>query len=119
MRRIWVVLLSGLAVVITAAGLYFAVGGTGLAEQAGRAAEVAVPAAASPSASASPSPTLGSTPQAGVNPAGAGDGDANDYNRVPLVVGSFLFLALLVGGSLLFYLRRRTRETREAGHHQG
>ncbi|HEY4567940.1 MAG TPA: hypothetical protein VIH10_00700 [Kribbella sp.] len=65
------------------------------------------------------SPTLGSTPQAGVNPAGPGDGDANDYSRVPLVVVSFLFLALLVGGSLLFYLRRRTRESREAGQRQG
>ncbi|TDD19521.1 hypothetical protein E1218_23950 [Kribbella turkmenica] len=59
-----------------------------------------------------PSPTLGSTPYPGVNPPGDADSDPSDFDQVPLAVGSFLFLALLVGGSLVFYLWRRNRRSR-------
>jgi hypothetical protein len=58
-----------------------------------------------------PSPTLGSTPQPGVNPPGDADADPSDFDQVPLAVGSFLFLGALVGGSILFYLWRRSRHS--------
>jgi hypothetical protein len=58
-----------------------------------------------------PSPTLGSTPQPGVNPPGDADADPSDFDQVPLAVGSFLFLGALVGGSILFYLWRRSRQS--------
>jgi hypothetical protein len=51
-----------------------------------------------------------------VNPPGVNDADARDFDRTPLVVISFLFLGVLVGGSLLFYLWRRNRRTRQPVH---
>jgi hypothetical protein len=99
MRRLWVLLLAGFVLLLTSAAGSADFGQSGVAVQA--------PVADSPS------PTLGSTPQPGVNPPGDTDADASDFDQTPLVVISFLFLALLVGGSLLFYLWRRSRSTRE------
>jgi LPXTG-motif cell wall-anchored protein len=100
MRRIWLFLLSGVVVVITAAGLFLSVGGSGVAERAGRgAAEV--------QAVASPSPSLGSTPQPGVNPPGDADADADDFGQAPLILIAFGILVVLVAGGVLFYRRRQ------------
>lgn len=55
-----------------------------------------------------PSPTLGSTPQPGTNPAGDNDGDPADFSQVPLVFGG-LAIAVIVIGSIVFYLSRRAR----------
>jgi hypothetical protein len=60
----------------------------------------------------SPSPTLGSTPQAGVNPPDDNDGDAADYSQVPLGVLAPLTIVAVVGGSIVFYLVRRSRRNR-------
>jgi hypothetical protein len=51
-----------------------------------------------------------------VNPPGDSDADAQDFDQVPLVVFSFVFLADLVGGSLLFYLWRRSRKSGALSH---
>jgi hypothetical protein len=104
MRRLYVLLLTGLVLVVTFAGFRTATG----ADRGGQI-RVAEPAFAADV----PSPTLGSTPQPGVNPPGDADADPSDFDQVPLAVASFLFLGLLVGGSLLFYLWRRGRRTRE------
>jgi hypothetical protein len=104
MRRACVLLLTGLVLVVTLAGVPTAVGA---ADRDGHI-RVAGPA---PAADV-PSPTLGSMPQPGVNPPGDADADASDFDQVPLAVASFLFLGLLVGGSLLFYRWRRSRQTR-------
>jgi hypothetical protein len=63
-------------------------------------------------APATPTPSLGSTPQTVAELPNDNDGDVQDYDQVPLVVISFLFLGLLVAGSVGFYLWRRTRQTR-------
>jgi hypothetical protein len=101
MRGVCFLLLSGLAVVGTFAVLPTARGSADRGSQTHVAAQA--PAAVTPS------PTLGSTPQLGVNPPGDADADPSDFDQVPLVVISFVFLGLLVGGSLLFYLWRRSR----------
>ncbi|WP_433167378.1 hypothetical protein [Kribbella sp. CA-247076] len=101
MRRLCVVLLTGLVLLLTPAGVSAAAAG---GEQT---QVVQVPAADSPS------PTLGSTANPGANPPGDADADASDFDQVPLAVGSFVFLALLVGGSLVFYLWRRNRQSKE------
>ena len=62
----------------------------------------------------SPSPTLGSTPQPGVNPPGDNDGDAADFSQVWLGVLAPLTIVVLVGGSIAFYLIRRSRRSRPA-----
>ena len=131
-RRLRVGLLSGLVAVITAAGLYVAVGGTGVAERAGRGTALETPAAAGPSStlgstpqsptlgSTQHSPALGSTPQAavrdgdaeGVNLPGDADAEPADFGGTPLVL-ALLFLGLLVGGWVVFHLWRRSRTTRE------
>lgn len=114
MRRLWVVVMSGVVAVFMVVGLYFAVGGPGPAARAGEAARVAVPAAqvAVPAAdSPSVTPSLGSTPQTGVNGPGPNDGDPNDFNRLPLVFGALIILVLLLGGSGAFFaIRRRRRQ---------
>jgi hypothetical protein len=105
MRRLRILLLAGLVLVVTSAGVHATAGS---ADRGGRTrAAVQAPVADTPS------PTLGSTPQPGVNPQGDTDADPSDFDQTPLAVISFLFLGLLVGGSLLFYLWRRSRRTRE------
>jgi hypothetical protein len=105
MGKLRALILTGLVLVVTFAGVPAgAAPGDHVAQT--------VTAAAGP-ATDTPSPTLGSTPQPGVNPPGVNDADPKDFDRVPLVVISFIFLAALVGGSLLFYLWRRSRQTRE------
>jgi len=103
MRQLRVVLIAGLLAVFTSFGFSPDAGATPIVHKAA----VSFPAVDSPS------PTLGSTPQPGVNPPGDSDADADDFDQVPLVVISFLALGLLVGGSVLFYLWRRSRPTRE------
>jgi hypothetical protein len=61
----------------------------------------------------SPSPSLGSVQHRTAELPGTADDDAHDFEKTYLAVVSFLFLAFLVGGSLLFYLWRRSRTTRE------
>ncbi|MEU0095463.1 hypothetical protein [Kribbella sp. NPDC006257] len=67
--------------------------------------------------SPTPTPTLGSTPQPAVDPPGTADGDAHDFDDAGLAVISFVFLAALVGSSILFYFWRRSRKTRELLRH--
>jgi len=105
MRRLYVLVLIGLLLAVTSVGLRAAAGPVALRGDS-RASTMA---RAAPSAS----PTLGSTPQPGVNPPGDADADPSDFDQVPLIVISFLFLGMLVGGSILFYLWRRSRRTRE------
>ncbi len=63
-------------------------------------------------AEATPTPSLGSTPQTVADLPNDNDGDVEDYDQVPLVVISFLFLGFLVAASLGFYLWRRTRRAK-------
>ncbi|GAB2642630.1 hypothetical protein [Kribbella swartbergensis] len=95
-------MLSGLVLVATMAGASAAAGATDHTRQS--------PVSVQAPAADTPSPTLGSTPQPGVNPPGDADADPSDFDQVPLAVGSFLFLGALVGGSILFYLWRRSRQ---------
>ena len=104
MRRACVLLLTGLVLVVTLVGVPTAMG----ADRGG-----GIRVAGSVPAADVPSPTLGSTPQPGVNPPGDADADPSDFDQVPLAVASFLVLGLLVGGSLLFYLWRRSRRPRD------
>ena len=76
-----------------------------------RTALVAADSAVLPMAD-SPSPTLGSTPQPGVNPPGDNDGDAADFSQVWLGVLAPLTIVVVVGGSIAFYLIRRSRRSR-------
>ncbi len=62
----------------------------------------------------SPSPTLGSTPQTGVNPPDDNDGDAADYSQVSLAVLAPLTIGVVIGGSIVFYLVRRSRRNRSS-----
>ena len=59
-------------------------------------------------------PTPGSTPRTVADLPNDNDGDVRDYDQVPLVVISFLFLGFLVAASLAFYLWRRTRQAKAA-----
>jgi hypothetical protein len=114
MRRTYVVLMTALLVAAAA-------GARPVAGWFGAGGLASVTAVAQASATPTPTPSLGSTPQTGVEPPGVGDGDPQDYDRTPLVVISFLFLGLLVAGSLGFYLWRRTRRARASrrARHQG
>lgn len=104
MRRLYVLLLTGLMLVVTATGLRPAFGSVGSDGHIRATAIVKAPAADSPS------PTLGSTAQPGVNPPGDNDADANDFTQAPLVVIAFLIL-VLIGGAILLYISRRGRST--------
>jgi hypothetical protein len=108
MRAIYVVLLTAFVMLAPP-------GSASGSESPERAEAVAVGAVveAVVSAEATPSPTLGSTPQRGTDLPGSADGDSQDFEKTYLAVVSFLFLAFLVGSSVLFYLWRRSRKTRE------
>jgi hypothetical protein len=58
-----------------------------------------------------PSPTLGATPQPDRAPGDDNDGNWSDYTQTLLAVVAPLSLAVIVGGSVLFYLLRRNRRS--------
>ncbi|MFF0344728.1 hypothetical protein [Kribbella sp. NPDC004875] len=56
---------------------------------------------------ATPTPTLGSTASPKADPPGAGDPDANDFNKAPLVVIAVLVVAAVVAGGTFYLVRSR------------